>query len=169
MSAPRISMIVACDRVFGIGKDGDIPWHIPADLKYFKDLTMGKTVIMGSRTYDSMGRALQGRRNIVLSSSPAKVFDGAEKAESVVHSVSMLTGGEAMVIGGGEIYRQFLPLATTVYMTKVDTYIKADTFFPIMESLEWSLSYDKDVPIGHGTSYNLKFQTWMRTERHNVP
>ena len=169
MSAPRISMIVACDRVLGIGKDGDIPWHIPADIGWFKDLTLGKTVIMGSRTYDSMGRALPGRRNIVLSSNPAREFAGAAKAESVVHAVSMLTGGETMVIGGGEIYRQFLPLATTVYMTKVDTYIKADTFFPIMESLEWSLSYDKDVPIGHGTSYNLKFQTWMRTERHNVP
>lgn len=166
MSAPRISMIVACDRVFGIGKDGDIPWYIPVDIGRFKDLTMGKTVIMGSRTYDSMGRALQGRRNIVLSSKPTRKFDGAEKAESVVHAVSMLTSGEAMVIGGGEIYTQFLPLATAIYMTKVDTYIKADTFFPIMESLEWSLSYDKDVPIGHGTSYNLKFQTWMRTERH---
>lgn len=126
----QISLVAAMahDRV--IGKDNQMPWHIPAELKYFKELTMGKPVIMGRRTFESIGRPLPGRHNIVLTSS-----DRLPSTVTVVRSIeqSLRAAGdveEVCVIGGGDIYRQFLPQATRLYLTAIDLAVEGDTRFP---------------------------------------
>lgn len=131
----HISLVVAmaADRV--IGKDNAMPWHLPSELKYFKDITMGKPMVMGRRTYESIGRPLPGRHNIVLTRQNVEL----PPEVSVVRSIeeALQTAGnvdEVMVIGGGEIYRQFLPLATRLYITQIDLHVEGDTRFPEYES-----------------------------------
>ena len=126
----QISLVAAMahDRV--IGNDNQMPWHIPAELKHFKELTMGKPVIMGRRTFESIGRPLPGRHNIVLSSSDTlpdtvTVVRSVEQALSAAGEVA-----EVCVIGGGDIYRQFLPKATRLYLTAIDLTVDGDTQFP---------------------------------------
>ncbi|MEO5963150.1 MAG: dihydrofolate reductase [Thermomonas sp.] len=137
----KISLIVAMDRNFAIGKDGALPWHLPDDLKRFKALTMGKPILMGRKTAQSLGRALPGRLNLVLTRSGRVPFDGMravatlEEAQSIVAEAG---AGELCVIGGGEIYALTLPIATHLQMTLVDTDVSdADAFFPAFEVAHW--------------------------------
>lgn len=126
----QISLVAAMahDRV--IGKDNQMPWHIPAELKYFKELTMGKPIIMGRRTFESIGRPLPGRHNIVLSSSDT-LPDTVTVAGSVEQALSAAGDvAEVCVIGGGDVYRQFLPKATRLYLTAIDLTVEGDTQFP---------------------------------------
>ncbi len=135
----KIAMIVAMGENRGIGKDGNMPWHMPADLKHFKQLTMGKPIIMGRKTYESIGKALSGRTNIVITRDanyPAEegvivvnnyrdALDAALKAEN--------PSREIMVIGGGTIYAAFLPHAKRLYITEIKSRFDADTHFPPLE------------------------------------
>lgn len=126
----QISLVAAMahDRV--IGKDNQMPWHIPAELKYFKELTMGKPVIMGRRTFESIGRPLPGRHNIVLTTSDS-LPSTVTVARSIEHALSAAGDVEEVcVLGGGDIYRQFLPQATRLYLTVIDLAVDGDTRFP---------------------------------------
>ncbi len=136
-----ISLIAALDRAGAIGKDNDLPWSLPDDLKRFKALTVGKPLLMGRRTAESLGRALPGRSNLVMTRSGAVPFDGMvavqslERAREIAHSED---AAELCVIGGGEIFELALPMADTLRLTFVDTVVAgADAFFPPLDAAEW--------------------------------
>jgi dihydrofolate reductase len=137
-----ISIIVAVSEELGIGKDNDLLWHLPEDMKRFKKLTMGNTVIMGRRTWESLPKKpLSGRRNIVITDIPGETFDGAESAVSINDAVSKCKKDEeAFIIGGGSIYRQFMPLADKLYITHVHKKRPADIFFPAIDPKIWKVS-----------------------------
>jgi dihydrofolate reductase len=136
-----ISIIVAVSEDLGIGKNNDLLWYIPDDLKRFKSLTYGKTVIMGRRTWESLPRKpLSGRKNIVITDIPDDYCEGAQ----IVHSVSEALDkckaeDEIFIIGGGSIYKQFMPLADRLYITHVHEKMPADVFFPWIDPGEWEI------------------------------
>jgi dihydrofolate reductase len=139
---PPLVLVAALDRHFAIGKDNDLPWHLPADLKRFKALTMGRPLLMGRKTAQSLGRALPGRRNLVLTRSGAAPFAGMETVGSVDEALRMTGDAEPMcVIGGGEIFALTLPLATHMHLTWVDTVVEgADAFFPPFQADAWEVT-----------------------------
>ncbi|WP_171037327.1 type 3 dihydrofolate reductase [Pseudoalteromonas phenolica] len=129
-----ISMIAAManDRI--IGDDNQMPWHLPADLQHFKRVTMDKPVVMGRKTFESIGRPLPGRRNIVITRNATYKADGIEVVSSPEAALALLEGiEEIMVIGGGNIYSQFLPLAERLYLTFIELTVPGDTQFPDYE------------------------------------
>jgi dihydrofolate reductase len=131
-----LSLIAALDRHRAIGKGNALPWHLPADLKRFKALTLGKPVLMGRKTAESIGRALPGRRNLVLTRSGRVPFDGMEAVASIEAAIAL--ADEVCVIGGGEVYALALPMATHLHLTHVDTVVDgADAFFPAFEANDW--------------------------------
>ncbi len=135
---PRIVMIAAHDRQRAIGRDGQLPWHLPDDLKRFKALTLGKTILMGRKTAQSLGRALPKRRNLVLTRSGGVPFAGMEPVASLDAALD-LDDEELCVIGGGEIYALALPLAAVLHLTVVDCeVIDADAFFPEFDRKLWT-------------------------------
>jgi dihydrofolate reductase len=137
----RLSLIAALDRNRAIGKRNALPWHLPDDLKRFKALTLGKPVLMGRRTAESLRRALPGRRNLVLSRSGQAPFAGMEAVASLRDALAVARRGghdELCVIGGGEIFALCLPLATDLHLTRVDTVVEgADAFFPAFDAGRW--------------------------------
>jgi len=137
---------VAADGAIGIGNS--LPWHLPNDLKFFKRTTMGKPVLMGRKTFQSLGRALPGRLNVVLSSDPAfQIPDGVLLFQDVPTALAHIaaTGAdEVFIIGGGHLFTQTLPLADRLYITKVHTTIPlADTFFPTIDHTHWKLVWEE--------------------------
>jgi dihydrofolate reductase len=115
-----LSIIVAIDENYGIGKDNQLPWHLPADLKYFKAVTTGHTVIMGRKTYDSMGKALPNRRNIVISRQKKLDLQDASLVHSLEEAISLCSSDEEVfIIGGAEIFRQAIPLISSMYITRI--------------------------------------------------
>jgi dihydrofolate reductase len=140
MSAtPTLSLLAALDRDYAIGKGNALPWHLPDDLKRFKALTLGKPVLMGRKTAESLGRALPGRRNLVLTRRGAVPFDGMEPVPSLTQALDAVAGAdEVCVIGGGEVFAETLPLATRLHLTWVDTIVEgADAFFPRFDTGAW--------------------------------
>ncbi|EJL21240.1 dihydrofolate reductase [Brevibacillus sp. BC25] len=122
-----ISLIVAYARNQVIGKDGDMPWHLPSDLKNVKELTTGKTIVMGRKTFESIGKPLPNRRNVVLTRSQDFHPEGVD----VVHTKEeVLAMGDVIIFGGSEIYRQFLDVVDRLYITEIDLETEGDTFFP---------------------------------------
>lgn len=133
-----VSLVVAAGLDDGIGKDGRMPWHLPADLKHFKHLTLGKPVIMGRKTLESIGRPLPERRNLVITRDRVFGPPGVETCRSLEEALERAEGSrEVMVIGGGEIYRLALDRADRVYLTRVHVQTDADTFFPKLDANEW--------------------------------
>ena len=136
----EIALVVAVADNGVIGKHNELPWRLPDDLKHFKALTLGHPVLMGRRTYESIGRALPGRLNVVVTRQPGWAAPGVEAAASVPAGLAraQAAGTTVFVIGGAEIYRQTLPLATVVYLTEVHTAIAdGDAFFPPLAPAEW--------------------------------
>lgn len=136
----QVSLIAAMDRDFAIGKGNALPWHLPDDLKRFKALTSGKPILMGRRTADSLGRALPKRRNLVLTRGAAVPFAGMQAVASVDEALAIAQGDgdELCVIGGGEVYALALPVATHLFLTRVDTVVDgADAFFPRFDAGAW--------------------------------
>ncbi|MBQ6841260.1 MAG: dihydrofolate reductase [Bacilli bacterium] len=134
-----INIIAAVGKNLELGIDNHLLWNLPSDMKYFKETTMGHLVIMGKKTYESIGRPLPGRRNIVISSSleDAKV----DVAKSVEEAIALVGDADAFVIGGASIYKQFLALADNLYLTLVDDAPKADVYFPSFNED----NYEKEV------------------------
>ena len=139
--AMRLSLIAALDRQHAIGRGNALPWHLPGDLQHFKALTLGKLVLMGRRTAESLGRALPRRRNLVLTRSGAVPFAGMQAVASLEEAIALVAaeGGEELcVIGGGQVYALALPRATHLHLTHVDTVVDgADAFFPRFDPAEW--------------------------------
>ena len=123
--------VLAASKNGVIGNAGKVPWHLPEDLRFFKDMTMGHAIVMGRRTYDETRRPLEGRRNIVISRDPTFSAPGCEVVSSLEQAISLArtTDPEPRVIGGAEIFRLALPLATRIYLTEVDLDVPGDTVF----------------------------------------
>lgn len=136
-----ISLVAALDRRSAIGRDGQLPWRLPDDLKRFKALTVGKPVLMGRKTAQSLGRALPGRRNLVLTRSAAAPFAAMQAIDSLQRAIELADGEELMVIGGGEIYALCLPAAAIMHLTHVDSEsADADAYFPEFDPRDWEIT-----------------------------
>ena len=136
MGKPLISLIAAMANNRVIGKNNQMPWHLPADLGHFKAVTLGKPVIMGRKTYESIGRPLPGRRNIVISRNADYKVEGCETAVSLKDAMELVNEAEElMIIGGGHLYSQAMPLADRLYLTFIDLDVDGDTLFPKFEHL----------------------------------
>jgi dihydrofolate reductase len=139
--SPKISLVVAYARNGVIGRDGDLPWHLPSDMKHFRELTAGATVVMGRKTYEAIPdrfRPLPGRRNLVLSRSPGLALAGAEVFGALDDALAACSGEECFVIGGGATYAEALPRAGRVYATELDADVAGDTFFPPLDEAAWA-------------------------------
>jgi dihydrofolate reductase len=134
----KISLIVAMGENRVIGVDNRMPWHLSADLKRFKQITMGKPLVMGRRTHESIGRPLPGRRNIVLTSDRDYTAPGCVVVHNLPDALSEADADEVMVIGGSSLYETFLPKADRLYLTLIHREFAGDTFFPEFEWKEWS-------------------------------
>lgn len=165
MNAPApmsLSLIAAMDRNRAIGRGNALPWHLPDDLKRFKRLTNGKPILMGRRTAESLGRALPGRLNLVLSRSKSAPFEGMQGVESLDSAIQRACtadmGSELMVIGGGEIYTLCLPKARRMHLTLVDTEVQdADAFFPGWNEADWieTASDARQVDARHACAFRF--------------
>ncbi|EPU1980241.1 type 3 dihydrofolate reductase [Escherichia coli] len=160
----QISMIAAMahDRVIGL--DNQMPWHMPADLAHFKRVTLGKPVLMGRKTFESIGRPLPGRRNLVISRNPAYQAEGVEVIDSVEAALALLGEGvdELMVIGGGHLYGQLLPRADRLYLTRIDLVVAGDTRFPAFDDEQWRLVESEAHPADEKNPHPYRFETWQR-------
>lgn len=157
-----ISLIAAIDENRGMGKDNQLLCHLPADLKHFKQLTLGKPVIMGRKTYDSIGKALPGRLNIVLSKQSlmigsVMVVHSISQALELVHDVP-----EVMIIGGAQLYQQALPLAQRIYLTVIHHQFSADVFFPELDIKEWDMVQQSNWSHDEKNLYDMTFYHYDR-------
>jgi dihydrofolate reductase len=135
-----ISLIAALDRNRAIGRGNALPWHLPDDLKRFKALTVGKPVLMGRKTAESLGRALPKRRNLVLTRSGQAPFAGMEAVSSLDAAIDSVGNAELMVIGGGDVFALTMPFAQRMHLTHVDTVVEgADAFFPAFDAQRWNI------------------------------
>ncbi|MDN5781902.1 MAG: dihydrofolate reductase [Luteimonas sp.] len=163
----RVSLIAAFDRNRAIGRDNTLPWHLPADLKRFKALTLGKPILMGRKTAESLGRALPGRRNLVLTRSGQVPFDGMEAVASINAAVREASGDgatELCVIGGAQVYALALSRATVLHLTHVDAAVAdADAFFPAFAVDDWrTVSHERhEADARHAFDY--EFVDYVRT------
>ena len=157
-------LLAALDRGFAIGKDNTLPWHLPADLKRFKALTLGKPLLMGRRTAESLGRALPGRRNLVLTRSGAVPFAGMEAVASPQAALDAVAGEpELCVIGGGEVFAAMLPVASRMYLTWVDTDVAgADAFFPRFDAGQWRVAARDRHPADAKHAFAFEFVDYER-------
>ncbi len=153
-----LSIIVAVAKNNAIGGDNQLLWHISEDLKRFKKITMGSPVVMGRKTYESIGRPLPGRRNIIISRSNDLQIDGCECFTSIDSALaSCQSHDEVFIIGGGEIYRQTIELADKLYLTVVHNEYPADTYFPTIDPFMWEEESFEDFERGEKFEYPFSF------------
>jgi dihydrofolate reductase len=161
MKHREVFMVVAVAANGVIGREGALPWHLPADLRHFKALTTGKPMIMGRKTFESLPGLLPGRRHIVLTRDPDWTEDGAEVARSPEEAIALANAPHIAVIGGAEIYRQFLPHADRIEWTEVQAEPAGDTCFPGFDRAQWIETAREDHPAD-GRSPGFSFVTLLR-------
>jgi dihydrofolate reductase len=160
-----ISLVVAAAKNNVIGLKGELPWRLPNDMKFFKNVTWGMPVVMGRKTFESLGKALPGRKNIVISRNNGFNAEGVvlvKNIEDALFVAGETDAREVMVIGGGEIYKTLFPKAGRIYITRVDTEPEGDTYFPPIDPKEWHLMSQKDHEADEKHAYNYSFQVWER-------
>jgi len=163
----RISQVVAAaDGNMAIGKQGNLLWHLPEDLRFFKNLTWAMPVIMGRKTFASINKPLPGRTNIVLTRSKDAINEKVTIASSLEKSLEhagTLETGEVFIIGGGEIYERFMPVTDRIYLTRVFTSINdADTFYPSFDTSTWQLVHAHRKEADERNAFAMQFETWER-------
>jgi len=159
----RVSIIVAASANNVIGVDGGLPWRLPEDLRRFKELTMGKPMIMGRLTYESIGKALPGRRSIILTRQVDYQVEDCDVVTSVDAAIAAAgDAAELMVIGGGKVYEQLLPMSDRVYLTRVHTDIDGDTFVPELDPIEWRSISKERFPVTADRQYRFTIETLER-------
>jgi len=158
-SRPPLAMVAAMARNRVIGNAGQLPWHEPADLAHFKRTTTGHTVIMGRKTWQSLGKPLPKRRNVVVTRQAGFLAPGAEVFADLAQAIAAArsTDAEPMIIGGGEIYTLALPLATRIELTEIDVEPAGDAYFPALEP-EWVIASER-------TEGACTFRTWVRSKQ----
>ncbi|NBB93155.1 MAG: dihydrofolate reductase [Gammaproteobacteria bacterium] len=160
-------MVAAMARNRVIGNRGGMPWHLPADLKHFKSVTSGHPIVMGRRTYESIGRPLPGRLNIVISRSAPSMPEGVIVAGSLDEAIDRADADRVMLIGGGQIYREALPRADRMELTLIDAVVDGDTRFPAWDANEWRLAAMVSRPADADNPSNLVFATFVRLPTGN--
>jgi dihydrofolate reductase len=159
----QLALIAALARNRVIGRDDRLPWHLPADLRFFKQTTMGKPLVMGRRTWESIGRPLPGRRMIVLSRDPDYRAAGCTVAHALGEALEMVSVvPEVMVIGGASLYEQTLPLAERLYLTQVEADVAGDAWFPSWNPREWQLVWEETHPADVDHAWPYRFQRLER-------
>jgi dihydrofolate reductase len=162
-SVPRVALVVAMADNGVIGKAGGLPWHLPDDLKYFKVVTFGKPVLMGRRTFESIGKPLPGRRNLVMTRAAAAAVPGVEYVGSVEQARTLAAGAaELCVIGGAEVFALALPLATRIYLTRVHAQVAGDVYFPLRDFSGWRESESVSHAADARHAYAMSFVTLER-------
>jgi dihydrofolate reductase len=159
-----ISLVVAAATNNVIGKDNQLLWKLPNDMRFFKNVTWGMPVIMGRKTFESLASPLKGRKNIVLSRQAAEA-EGAVLVKSLDDALFLarqMDVKEVMVVGGGEIYIQAMEKARRIYMTRVDAEPEGDTYFPAIDPKKWRLVRQEDHEADEKHAYNYSFQVWDR-------
>lgn len=162
-----ISFIAAASDNNVIGQNNKMPWHLPSDLKFFKNTTWGLPIIMGRKTFESMGKALPGRTNIVVTTNAGFVAKNVEVAGSIAEAIEKaeaLNTHEIFIIGGGKIFEQALPLAQRVYLTRVHLQVDGDAFFPALDPAQWELKQDRLEKADEKNAYDHSFQVWERKQ-----
>lgn len=160
---PHISFIVAKGKNGVIGNGGKLPWHFPEDLKFFKQTTMGLPVIMGRKTWESIGRPLPGRRNIVITRNKDYLAKGAEVVNTLEEAIKLFGPNDTvMIIGGASVYREALPLADTAWITEIDGEFEGDTFFDDLNPEEWHIVWKEEHEQGTDRPWNFRFVRYDR-------
>ena len=160
-----LSLIVAASTNNAIGKQNSMLWHLPEDLKFFKNTTWGMPVIMGRKTYEAVGKPLPGRTNIIVTTNKNWSAENtiiASSTEEAIKAANETNAKEIFITGGGEIYKQTLPIADKVYLTRVHTVIDGDAFFPEMDLNTWEIVFEKQVKADGKNKFDMTFQTWRR-------
>lgn len=154
-----ISFIVAMDKNHIIGKDNQLPWHLPADLAFFKRVTMSHPIIMGRKTHESIGRALPGRENIILTRDPSYTADGCFIIHSVdeIKAIEQTKNEELFVIGGAEIFKETFKIADRLYITLIDEEFEGDTYFPDFDHKDWTVVSKEKGLKDEKNPYNYYF------------
>lgn len=165
-----ISLIVAMDEKRGIGVDGHLPWHLPADLKRFKSLTMSHHLIMGRKTYESIGNPLPGRTMIIVTRNPNYQPDGCMVARSLDTAIEFARMGmdnEAFIIGGGDLFEQSIDLADRIYLSLIHASLPADVFFPEIDDAKWQVVKSELVPADEKNLYDFTFKILERRKNQH--
>lgn len=163
-----ISLIVAYDQNFVMGNNNTLPWQISDDLKLFKKNTLNKPIIMGRKTFDSIGRPLPNRRNIILTRQTNLAIDGC----GIFHSTDELLGQlqdekEIMIIGGAEIFKLFIPIADKFYLSKVNASVKGDVYFPLWDQDNWQQISSEIYQKNETNEFSFDYQIWQRVKSEN--
>ncbi|MEO6539413.1 MAG: dihydrofolate reductase [Ferruginibacter sp.] len=160
-----ISLVVAAAENNSIGKNNQLLWHLPNDLKFFKNTTWGMPVIMGRKTFESVNKPLPARFNIVITRQQGWKAEGvivAAGLQDALRKAADTNCNEAFVIGGGEIFTQSMDIADKIYMTRVHADIDGDTFFPAIDESKWQLSFNRDFAADEKHAFAYSFQTWVK-------
>jgi dihydrofolate reductase len=160
---PVLSLIVAMDNNRLIGSNNGLPWNLPADLQHFKAITMGKPIVMGRKTWQSLGRPLPGRKNIVITRDSDFQADGAEIVYSLDEALQMASDSEeVMIIGGANLYEQALEQVDRLYLTRVDGEFDGDSWFPEIAEQQWELLQAEKHQPDERNPHPYRFETWCR-------
>ncbi len=159
---PVISLIVAMSENRVIGVNGTMPWHISADLRYFREITWGKPIIMGRKTFAALGKPLPGRRNIIISQTPGYQPAGCDVVSSPAAALALANAEEIMVIGGGKVYEAFLPHAQRLYITLIHREFTGDTWFPAWQASDWQEEYCQRVEFDPACELSYSFLRYQR-------
>ncbi|BDT58946.1 dihydrofolate reductase [Massilia varians] len=161
MGDAALTLVVAIDARRGIGIDNQLPWHLPEDLAHFKRVTLGKPIVMGRKTFDSIGRPLPKRRNIVITRNPAWLHEGVETAGSLQAAIALLHGEPASIIGGAQIFTEAVQLADRMIVTEIDHVFPCDTFFPPIDPAVWEETA-REAQHSEANGFDLAYVTYQR-------
>lgn len=167
-----LSMIAAVAENGVIGSDGGMPWHLPADLKFFRKTTMGKPIIMGRKTLESIGKPLDGRLNIVLTRQPNVQIEGCTVVSTLDHALASARAGgadEAIIIGGGQLYSRAMPLAQRLFLTRIHETFEGDTYFPEIDLAAWIEVKRENHVADAKNSHDYSFCVLERIEINSIP
>ena len=160
-----LSLLVAADEGNVIGKDNALPWHLPNDLKYFKNKTWGMPIVMGRKTFESIGKPLPGRKNIVLTRNNNWQADGVAVVHSIEAAISLAAENdvkEIFLIGGAELFNSTIKDADRLYLTRIHHRFEGDVYFPEIEENNWQLLKETHCPADEKNAYGHSFQVWER-------
>ncbi|WP_315821998.1 dihydrofolate reductase [Paraflavitalea speifideaquila] len=161
----RIALVVAAAENNTIGKNNQLLWRLPNDMKFFKNTTWGMPVIMGRKTFESLGKPLAGRTNIVITRQENWTAPGVKVVKTLKEAIAAAAdtdAKEAFVIGGGEVYALAMPMAQLIYLTRVHATFEGDTWFPTFDEQQWELLSNLDFPADEKHAYGYSFQVWRR-------
>jgi dihydrofolate reductase len=160
-----VSLLLAASENNVIGKDNALPWHLPDDLKYFKNLTWGLPILMGRKTFESIGKPLPGRKSIVITRDKEWEHNGVEVVHSIEEAIEKAEGfgaKEIFVIGGAQIFETALPVASRIYLTRIHHHFDGDVFFPKISEEEWALTSSRFCQADEKNRYDHTYQVWER-------